>query len=67
MLQNILKINGVKKLAKTIQEEVNGGVRGLILIPASCEQTCVNASAGTPCGPPHCPGVCDGNGGSHRY
>lgn len=63
MLKNILKIEGADSVSKSNQKSVNGGIR---TIP-TCDVSCVNASSGTPCGPPHCPGVCTGNGGYVLY
>ena len=63
MKKSILNVG--KKLNKADQQEITGG--GLKPRPIYCEDICPTASAGTPCGPPHCPGVCDGNGGWINY
>lgn len=65
MLKNILTLNGVQELNKTEQKEVNGG-NPLLIHYISCDSICPTAAAGTPCGPPHCPGFCDGYGGVDR-
>ncbi len=65
MLSKILKIEGSDKISKDSQKEVNGGK--LVPTPPSCASTCVSAPHGTPCGPPHCPGMCTGNGGWVNY
>lgn len=63
MKKSILNVG--KSLNKTDQQQINGG---RIFKPSNlCEDICPTASAGTPCGPPHCPGVCDGNGGWINY
>ncbi len=48
------------KLSKEEQKNVFGGRR---LNFNNCASICATASAGTPCGPPHCPAICDGHGG----
>mgnify|MGYP001803134598 CR=1 FL=1 len=65
MLKNILEIEGVGSVTKSTQKGVNGGKPRPVV--ASCASTCANASHGTPCGPPHCPGMCTGNGGWVNY
>lgn len=64
MLKNILKIDGVNAVEKSSQKVVNGGT---LILRESCATTCISAPSGTPCGPPHCPGVCTGNGGYVNY
>ncbi len=64
MLKNILNIDGADSVDKAAQKEVNGGT---LIRRRSCSETCATASSGTPCGPPHCPGVCTGNGGWVNY
>lgn len=64
MLNKILKIDGVASVNKTTQKGVNGGK--FIPTPPLCSVTCATVDSG-PCGPPHCPGVCTGNGGYVLY
>ncbi len=63
MLKTILNVSGVQELSKNNQKKFNGGIN---LRPPSCDVTCRTAPEGTPCGPAHCPGICDGRGGAHR-
>ena len=58
-------LNLGEALSKTEQINITGG-RNPIRV-ASCAQTCQTAAHGTPCGPPHCPGMCTGNGGYVNY
>lgn len=64
MLKKISKIGGASEMKTSAQKSVTGGI---LLRRVSCESTCVTASSGTACGPPHCPGVCTGNGGWINY
>ena len=62
MKKSILNLG--KSLSKAEQINITGGLRPS---RATCAQTCVTAPHGTPCGPPHCPGMCTGNGGYVNY
>jgi len=69
MLKSILNLEGVQGLSKNDQKEINGGMLIISKTP-SCEVTCArlpHPPQGTPCGPSHCPGVCDGHGNANRY
>ena len=61
MKKSILNVG--KSLKKVDQQQIKGGLIRSFL----CEDICPTASAGTPCGPSHCPGVCDGRGGWINY
>ncbi len=64
MKKSILNIG--KALNKTEQTEINGGIIPLIRI-GLCSEVCPTATTTIKCGPPHCPGVCDGRGGWINY
>ena len=60
MLKNLKNLSGASQVSKDNQKSVNGGIK---LRPSQdCSVICQSASHGTPCGPPHCPGMCLGNG-----
>jgi hypothetical protein len=59
MKKSILNIG--KTLNNVEQKEILGG--RLKPVSNACADICPNAAQGTNCGPPHCPGICDGNGG----
>ncbi|WP_095069134.1 hypothetical protein [Tenacibaculum jejuense] len=63
MKKSILNLG--KALNKARQAEVNGGIVPIRV--ATCDEVCRTAPRGTKCGPPHCPGVCNGRGGADRY
>ena len=63
MKKSILNIG--KALNKAEQKKVNGGI-DLIRIK-TCAEACPTATTTIKCGPPHCPGVCDGRGGWINY
>lgn len=68
MLKSILNLKGVQGLSKNEQKEINGGIK--VIVVQSCETTCArqpHPAQGTPCGPSHCPGECDGRGNALRY
>ena len=70
MLKSILNLEGVTLLDKIEQKEVNGGVFKPSPIAVSCDVFCGRQpypANGTPCGPSHCPGQCNGHGGADRY
>lgn len=56
-----------KTLNKTEQKNVLGGIKpNPIRIPL-CSEVCPTATSKIKCGPPHCPGACDGRGGWVNY
>ena len=61
MKKSILNIG--KVLNEVDQKLITGGR----LKPQTCEEVCATAPHGTPCGPPHCPGMCLGNGDWVNY
>jgi len=64
MKKSILNIG--KALDKAEQLEIAGG-RELIIRIGLCSEVCPTATTTIKCGPPHCPGVCDGQGGWINY
>ncbi|WP_095069133.1 hypothetical protein [Tenacibaculum jejuense] len=64
MKKSILNLG--KALNKAKQTEITGGIVPLIRIQ-SCPEVCPTATTTIKCGPPHCPGVCDGRGGWINY
>ncbi|MEL7147416.1 MAG: hypothetical protein AAFO69_13665 [Bacteroidota bacterium] len=63
MLKRLNKISDAASLSKSAQKGLNGG---LLLRKIDCATVCATAPSGTDClvnGNPHCPAVCDGNGG----
>lgn len=59
------KIDGAIKISKAEQRNQNGGTVRSQDCPTLCTQP--GATSGQPCGYPHCPGVCTGNGGWVYY
>lgn len=62
MKKSILTLG--KPLSLENQKQISGGRK---TISNLCQDICPTAPHGTPCGPPHCPGMCDGNGGWVNY
>ncbi|WP_299678604.1 hypothetical protein [uncultured Tenacibaculum sp.] len=63
MKKSILNVG--KALSKADQTEIIGGV--LIKKIKTCAEVCPTSTSSIKCGPPHCPGVCDGRGGWVLY
>ncbi|MEL7147405.1 MAG: hypothetical protein AAFO69_13610 [Bacteroidota bacterium] len=65
MLKKLNTITGASDVSKEEQKNVNGGMlrKGIPM----CSESCPSATSAGPCGPPHCPGWCDGNGGWVNY
>ncbi len=63
MKKSILNLG--KTLNKIEQTEVFGGI--LTIKVKTCAEVCPTATSRIKCGPPHCPGVCDGRGGWYNY
>lgn len=63
MLKNLKNIEGAAGVSKVDQKVVNGGIRTIPM----CSQSCPSATSAGPCGPPHCPGWCYGNGSWVNY
>ena len=66
MLKNILNLDGAQALNKSEQKEVSGGMLTISLGGNPPCSICATAPAGTHCGPSHCPGICNGQGGVDR-
>ncbi len=68
MKKSILNLG--KTLNKAKQTTILGG-NPLILKPTKlagqCKDVCPSVTQEIKCGPPHCPGVCDGRGGFFLY
>ncbi len=64
-MKKLANLKGAKALSKKEQQNINGG--GIKPMPFLCEDICPTSPHGTECGPPHCPGMCDGNGGWVNY
>ena len=64
MVKRLNAIKGATSLSKSKQTVINGGFK--LIISNNCSVVCQTAPSGTDClvnGNPHCPAVCDGNGG----
>lgn len=65
MKKQILNLG--KALNKNEQTDILGGRPTLISLIKTCAEVCPSATRQIKCGPPHCPGVCDGRGGYYLY
>ncbi len=65
MKKSILNLG--KALNKTQQTDIFGGMLILTKLVGQCKDVCPSATKEIKCGPPHCPGVCNGHGGFYLY
>ncbi|CAM1342458.1 hypothetical protein [Tenacibaculum amylolyticum] len=65
MKKSILNLG--KALKKAEQTEIVGGINLVPIKVKLCSEVCPTATSRIKCGPPHCPGQCDGRGGWVNY